>query len=237
MTYDDLPHYKLDDTGELLQYRSPGIFLRKDNWRNSRKSVDGRIALIDRDGVIINKPLSHQYHANTDSFALIEGAAQAIKYLNDMNIPAVLVTNQPGIFKGILDEEELYRMDLEIQRRIGQSAPSAMINAVIYCPHSHPVAKTGDDGVERSFGCSCRKPEPGMINAILQLFGVEPSRAYMFGDFESDISAAVKAHVHPVYIATQHDEYENTSKKIKAQYPLVYQARKDTLFQAVKTTL
>ncbi len=56
------------------------------------------------------------------------------------------------------------------------AAVGAHIDAIYYCPH---LAGT----------CTCRKPEPGMLEAAAERFGVTPSQTVMVGDADSDVEA------------------------------------------------
>jgi D-glycero-D-manno-heptose 1,7-bisphosphate phosphatase len=229
-----IPHYTLDSSGKILyqnnSYDNSMIKIKK--WRGLKKSIDGRLALIDRDGVIIEKALQHQYHYSNNNIKLIDGATEAIKYLNDKNIPVIIVTNQRGIYKKIFSETDLIKMNTKIQEIMQTKIPSVIIDGVIYCPHSHSIKI---DNIIK--GCKCRKPEPGMLLAIMKMYNVSHKKTFMFGDFESDLKAAMNAQVNSVYIATKHDQHKDNDNKIKKRYPKIYgSARYETLYEAVKNT-
>jgi D-glycero-D-manno-heptose 1,7-bisphosphate phosphatase len=61
----------------------------------------------------------------------------------------------------------------------------ARIDAFEFCPH-HP------DGVIERFRilCNCRKPQPGMIRALLERYSVDIDASFMIGDKQSDLAAA-----------------------------------------------
>mgnify|MGYP005860085573 FL=1 len=63
-------------------------------------------------------------------------------------------------------------MRREIERR------GAYIDAVFCCPHAPEE------------GCSCRKPQPGMLAEALELFDIDPQRCYVVGDSHDDMLAA-----------------------------------------------
>lgn len=111
------PHYKLDESGSTLYMRTSRDSPMKPmiNWKKSAHSIGGRLALIDRDGVIIDKQLSHQYHTSLNSIKLIDGTAEAIKFLNYSNIPLIIVTNQAGIYKRYIDDDSLIDIDNHMQ--------------------------------------------------------------------------------------------------------------------------
>ena len=75
-----------------------------------------------------------------------------------------------------------------------------------------------------------------MINLALKLFNVNKSDTFLFGDSESDILAAEKAGINPIWIATQHDEYKKMRDKMIINHPEIYKnSQFQTLLEAVKT--
>jgi D-glycero-D-manno-heptose 1,7-bisphosphate phosphatase len=140
----------------------------------------------------------------------LPGAGEAIRILNEKNIKVMLVSNQPGIAKKLFSVDDLCAMTAEIEKQI----IPGKIDAVFFCPHGKP----GPDDP----GCECRKPKPGMLLAAMRMYDAAPAETYMFGDSESDIVAAKKADVHPVYIATKHDEYDGNKKNISKKHPDIF---------------
>ena len=94
-----------------------------------------------------------------------------------------MVTNQAGIAKGLYtvpDMRALHRhMAWELEAR------GVHVDGWYFCPH-HP-GFTGP--------CSCRKPAPGMLLRAMRDFRAEPAGCVMYGDKESDESAAKAAAV------------------------------------------
>jgi D-glycero-D-manno-heptose 1,7-bisphosphate phosphatase len=152
---------------------------------------------------------------------VLDYAADAIRRLNEQQIPAVAITNQPGVHKGLFDLKGLYEINSAIQERLAEYGAS--LDAVFFCPHAAPTE--GDD-IETSQLCKCRKPKPGMVNLALTVFGAAKSRTLLFGDFESDILAAERAGVVPVYIETMHDEHEDVAEMICRNHTETYDNRR-----------
>ena len=65
---------------------------------------------IDRDGVI-NQPIINDYARSPSDFKFCEGAENALVQLKKKFGRLILVTNQQGIGKGIMDEEKLENMN------------------------------------------------------------------------------------------------------------------------------
>jgi D-glycero-D-manno-heptose 1,7-bisphosphate phosphatase len=224
-----IPHFHLDVSGELLF----GLINNLDEDHSKKKSLDGRLALIDRDGVIVKKAPKHQYHTSSDSIELIEGVGEAIHYINEKKIPVAIITNQPGIYKKFHTEKDLYGMNQVIQTELKKYG--AHIDSVFFCPHPAP---TEGDNINIDKVCRCRKPQPGMINEAIKLYDAEINETFFFEDFESGLQAAKNAGVQGVYVATQHDEFEKMQDKIKTAHPEIFKNfQYSNLLEAVKSTI
>ena len=64
-------------------------------------------AFLDRDGTIIRDT---EYLRNPEDVELLDGAAGAIRRLNDRSIPVIVITNQSGIARGLLTEQDYERV-------------------------------------------------------------------------------------------------------------------------------
>jgi histidinol-phosphate phosphatase family protein len=132
---------------------------------------------LDRDGTIMEDA---HYIKSPDQVRLIPGAAAAVKRINDAKVPAIVVTNQSGIARGIFTTE-----DYEAVRRHFESllqAEGAHIDASYFCPH-HP-GTTGP--------CACRKPGTKMFEDAIRDFSLDPSGAAYIGDRWRDVVASKK---------------------------------------------
>jgi len=133
---------------------------------------------LDRDGVI-NVKLDGQYVKNTDEFEFMIGVETAISKLSKIFNRILIVTNQQGIAKGIMSEKDLgilhEYMLLELKKNGG------VIDKIYYCPHL------------AAENCSCRKPNPGMIQqAIIDFPEIIVEGSYLIGDSDTDILAGNK---------------------------------------------
>jgi histidinol-phosphate phosphatase family protein len=129
----------------------------------------------DRDGTIMEDA---HYIKSPDQVRLIPGAAAAVKKINDAGIPAIVVTNQSGLARGIFKPE-----DYEAVRKHFESllkAEGAHIDGSYYCPH-HPTV-TGP--------CDCRKPATGMFEDAIRDFRLEPANLAYVGDRWRDVVAS-----------------------------------------------
>lgn len=141
----------------------------------------GRIGIfLDRDGTI-NEEVD--FLSSPKDLRLIPGAADAIREANALDAVVCVITNQSGIARGILTEEQLAEIHASLRAELARHG--AHVDAVYYCPH-HP---TMGEPPYRS-ECDCRKPRTGMVNDAVREFGIEPRRSFVVGDRMLDVQLA-----------------------------------------------
>lgn len=128
---------------------------------------------MDRDGVI-NRVLIRDgkvYSPRTlEEFEWEDGIEEAVKRLKEQGLIIIVVTNQPDIARGKMDQEDLKAMTAMINERLS-------VDAVSICPH--------DDRDE----CLCRKPKAGMLLEAGKQWGIDFRRSFMIGDSWKDMGA------------------------------------------------
>lgn len=131
---------------------------------------------VDRDGVL-NRRIVDDYVRNWEAFEWLPGAKDALKTLRAWAPYLVVVTNQQGVGKRLMTAEDVTTIHERMQRDL--AACNVTIDAFRVCPHL------------AGSGCSCRKPQPGMVLDWLdQHRDCEPSLSVMVGDSRSDIEMA-----------------------------------------------
>ncbi len=146
------------------------------NLCNKQKAI-----FLDRDGTI-NKSVGFLTDINT--FELEDGAAEAIKKINDSGYLAIVITNQPVIARGEVTLEELDEIHNKMERLLGEKG--AYLDAIYYCPH-HPDKGFVGERIEYKIICDCRKPKPGMIFNAAKDYNIDISKSWMIGDYKNDI--------------------------------------------------
>jgi D-glycero-D-manno-heptose 1,7-bisphosphate phosphatase len=145
-----------------------------------------KLILLDRDGVINED--SPDYIKSSQEWRPIQGSLTAIAKLNKANFKVAIISNQSGLARGYFDQEALdaihNRLSLELAEVGGR------IDKIYYCPH-HPQE-----------GCSCRKPQPGLLQQAFADFDVEPIQTILIGDSYSDLQAAANAGCYSVLVKT-----------------------------------
>jgi D-glycero-D-manno-heptose 1,7-bisphosphate phosphatase len=146
---------------------------------------------LDRDGVINRKLPEDRYVAEIAELELLPGAPSAIATFRAMGLAVVIVTNQRGIARGLMTEQQLLRVH-EHLRALLEHAGGAP-DGIYYCPH------------ETFEGCGCRKPEPGMILSAAKELNLDLNSSIMVGDSPSDIEAGRRAGTATCRIAPEPD--------------------------------
>ena len=162
---------------------SSGIVEAK-NLHHKQKAI-----FLDRDGTI-NKYVG--FLRNIDDFELIDGAAEAIKKINESGYLAIVVTNQPVIARGEVSWNELNEIHRKMQTLLGQQG--AYLDGIYICPH-HPDKGFEGEREQYKIVCDCRKPKPGLLLRAAKDFNIDLSQSYMIGDDARDVEAGQNAGV------------------------------------------
>ncbi|MDB5452887.1 MAG: hypothetical protein JWO33_1465 [Caulobacteraceae bacterium] len=178
--------------GKVRGRRQSGFFLDigiPDALAAAQEAVPASLkrpaVFFDRDGVI---NVDHGYVHRIDDFAWIDGAAAAVKAVNDRNLFAFLVTNQGGVGRGFYGEDDVRALHAHLQAELRKHG--AHLDDIRFCPH-HPDAVTP----ELARPCDWRKPGAGMFTDLASHWPIEMGRSLMVGDKESDIQAGQAAGV------------------------------------------
>lgn len=144
------------------------------------------LVILDRDGVINED--SPDYIRTVAQWQPIPGSLEAIVRLNRAGFRVAVASNQSAIGRGLIDVATLEAIHTQMQHRLAQLG--GRIDAIFYCPH-HP-----DDH------CDCRKPKPGLYQAIGRHFGCTLEGVPIVGDSLRDLQAALAVNGLPVLVLT-----------------------------------
>ena len=151
--------------------------------RNPKRAI-----FLDRDG-IINRKLPEDHYVRTPSeFEILPDVAPALAIMRDLGFTLVVVTNQRGIARGMMTEDDLIKVHQFMNSLLTRSGVE--LQSIYYCPH------------DRDDHCYCRKPAPGMILEAAKDLDIDLSSSYMVGDSASDIEAGKNAGVKSVRISS-----------------------------------
>lgn len=151
-----------------------------------------RAVFLDRDGTL-NEEVD--YLASPEDFRLLPGVVDGLGELAGAGFALVVVTNQSGIARGILDEDTLRRIHETMRAEL--RAAGLEIDAVHACPH-HPEIGAPYFRAD----CTCRKPRPGMLLEAAARHDLDLERSFSIGDSLRDLQAARAVHATPVLVRT-----------------------------------
>ena len=134
----------------------------------------------DRDGTL-NEELG--YVGEPERFHLYPFAPAAVRLVNERGWPAVLITNQAGVGRGLYTEADVARIHALLNERL--RAEGAHLDAIYYCPH-HPTKGVGDYLVV----CACRKPSPGMMRQAAAEHALDLTRSFLVTDRYDEVLMA-----------------------------------------------
>tara|TARA_B110000879_G_C11029554_1_gene454263 strand:+ start:124 stop:672 length:549 start_codon:yes stop_codon:yes gene_type:complete len=160
-----------------------------------------KLAILDRDGVINED--SENYIKNVSEFIILPGSVEAITHLHASGFTVIVATNQSGLGRGLFDLDDLEAMHQKLKRTV--EAAGGEVAGIFYCPH------TPDDN------CKCRKPKPGLLDAIEAEFNVSVSGWPMVGDSLRDLQAGVSKGCDPILVKT--GKGLKTLQQIESQQP------------------
>jgi D-glycero-D-manno-heptose 1,7-bisphosphate phosphatase len=135
---------------------------------------------LDRDGTI-NEQMGYINHVTR--FHMLPRAVQAIRLLNENDIPVVVVSNQSGLARGYFPKKVLDAVHGKMNKALSDGG--AHVDGIYYCPH-HPEAKEA----EYRKACDCRKPKTGLFEQAASDLELDLARSYVVGDRFSDLKAA-----------------------------------------------
>jgi len=159
------------------------------NLKHPQKAV-----FLDRDGTI-NRHVG--FVTSPDGIELLDGAAEAIKRLNDRHVPVIVITNQPVLARGEVTEAGLSAIHARLEALLGEKG--AYLTDIFTCPH-HPDGGFEGEVAALKRPCDCRKPAPGLLLAAARKYNLSLGDSYMIGDSERDIEAGRRAGCHTAAI-------------------------------------
>jgi len=147
---------------------------------------------LDRDGTV---NIEAGYIHELQNLNLIPGAAEAIRGLNQLQIPVVLVTNQSGPARGYYPESWVHQLHQRLVALLADQG--AQLDKIYYCPH------LPDGSVpEYTLECTCRKPEPGMLLQAADELNLDLTQSFMIGDKATDVEVGQRVGAQTVLLTS-----------------------------------
>ncbi len=132
---------------------------------------------LDRDGVLIEN--RDQYVRSWDDVAFFSYTFEAMRRVAGWPHAFVVVSNQAGVGKGLIDYAVAEAINLRVAATVGEQG--GRIDRAYFCPHRADA------------GCDCRKPKPGMLLRAARELDLDLARSWMIGDNLTDMQAGSAA--------------------------------------------
>jgi D-glycero-D-manno-heptose 1,7-bisphosphate phosphatase len=145
-----------------------------------------KLIILDRDGVINED--SDAYVKSVEEWRPLPGSIDAIARLYRAGYTVVVATNQSGIGRGLFDLDDLEAMHAKLNDLLAETGTE--LAGIFYCPHNPDE------------GCGCRKPAPGLLDAITSEFGMPLTGVPIIGDSLRDLQAGTAHHCTPILVRT-----------------------------------
>lgn len=147
---------------------------------------------LDRDGVI-NQKLENDYVKDFEEFVFMPSLLEALRALRPRFGLFVVVTNQQGIGKGLMTENDLLRLHWQMQ--VAMQEYEVQIDKIYHCPD---LAAANSPN---------RKPEIGMaLQAKLDFPKIDFAKSIMIGDSISDMEFGKKAGMKTIFLSKKKTE-------------------------------
>ncbi|MCM2276995.1 MAG: UDP-glucose 4-epimerase GalE [Oligoflexia bacterium] len=139
-------------------------------WERKRRGFLKKAVFLDRDGTLNHDP---GYLSHPDQLELLPGAGEALSALKKAGYLLIVVSNQSGVGRGLIDPAAIPRIHarlLELLKPWGIE-----IDHFELCFH-----RPDED-------CDCRKPKSKLVLDAAAKLGVDVSASFMVGDKLSDL--------------------------------------------------
>ncbi len=172
-------------------------------------SIDASWTLfLDRDGVI-NKRIHNAYVRNVEEFELLPNSKMAFSIFRQLFSTIIIVSNQQGIGKGIMTEDDLLIIHNHMQNELNHC-----IDKIYYAP-----GLEGENNI-------LRKPNIGMaLQAKKDFPTIDFAKSIMVGDTYNDIIFGKNLGMKTVLIAENKNDIE-ADVQFKSLYSFALKLKK-----------
>jgi D-glycero-D-manno-heptose 1,7-bisphosphate phosphatase len=141
---------------------------------------------LDRDGVLIEN--RSDYVRTWSDVAFFPYTFDAMRTAAALPHAFFIVSNQAGVGRGLVDYTTADAINNRVAAEI--NAAGGRIERAYFCPH------------RKDAGCSCRKPEPGMLLRAAREYDIDLAQSWMIGDNITDMQAGRAAGTRCVLVRT-----------------------------------
>jgi histidinol-phosphate phosphatase family protein len=174
-----------------------------ERWEKTEQYLKPKkLLLMDRDGVINRKAPHGKYISSWEDFEWIPETYEAMKKLAKEGFQFIVISNQAGIARGMIDPNELERIHINMRKELKKDGVEIL--DIYVCPHHWDE------------GCSCRKPNPGMLYQASKEYLLRLDKILFIGDDPRDCQTAEKAGCVSIFVG----EYTELRDLMKEEQPI-----------------
>lgn len=185
---------------------------RSQNTKVTKRKPNPAVFL-DRDGVLNEVEVDWSIPKSfapkdPEKLKLYNGVGPALKKIKGQGFIVVVVSNQPDIALGKIDESTKRKLEERFVKLISQH--QVPVDGIYYCNH-HPSSTNSSYRAK----CECRKPKTGMFTTAADEYGIDLGKSWMIGDTWSDIGAGESAGCRTILIAKPWSEENKCTPDFK----------------------
>ena len=132
---------------------------------------------LDRDGTLIEDV---GYVDRLDRLRLYPWSIEAVRLLRRAGYAVVVITNQAGVARGMIDEQIVLDARAHLQQAL--AGADTRLDGHYHCPHLPDAAV-----VAYRRRCDCHKPLPGMLRRAAAELHLDLARSFVVGDRWTDV--------------------------------------------------
>ena len=143
----------------------------------------------DRDGIVNYRPVG-EYIKSIEEFRFLPDFLDFFAEIKKKGYLAILISNQQGVGKGLMSEDDLAFLDEYMQNEL-------MLRLGVNFDDTYYCTALAEENSPR------RKPEPGMLLEAINNWNIAPAESWMVGDSINDIVAGKKAGVKTILVTNE----------------------------------
>jgi heptosyltransferase-2 len=175
---------------------------------NQTSPLHGGVVFLDRDGTLNLDP---GYLNHPDAVRLLPGVGPAVARLNAGGFKTVVVSNQSGVGRGLIEPHALEAIHHRMRQLLAEDG--GRLDGIYVCPHRPEE------------GCACRKPAPGLVARACEELGVSAKGSWVVGDKATDVELARNVGATAVFVASGARPGEERAKMSARGLTPDYEAR------------
>ena len=160
-----------------------------------------RFVVLDRDGTII---FERHYLSDPSEVELLPDAAVGLRYMRELGLGLIVITNQSAIGRGIINKAQLdliHKRFYELLEKEG-----VFLDGIYFCPHLPEEA------------CGCRKPAPALLRSAAQELNFDPSQSFIIGDKVCDIELGRRVGAKAILVRTGYGEHFEKGENLQPDF-------------------